>query len=95
MSQCVRVCPSVGGCVPEWEDVSDCASVGGCARVYLICACVCEVWVSLSYILMTDTQVHLCVCLITGCFGHVAKTSRSIRQLSQHSNVLLQYHIQL
>ena len=57
-----------------------CPSEGGHAHVYVIC--VCEVWMSLSsythdiveahmcpHILMTDTQVHLCVHLITGRFS--------------------------
>ena len=63
---------SVGGCAPVWEGASQygrvCPSVGGCARV-------CEVWVSLSHVLMMDTQVHLSVCsyIIAGCIGHVAK----------------------
>ena len=64
--QCGRVFPSIGGCVPVWEGVSQCGRV--CP-----CMCVCEVWVSLSHVFMTDTQVHLCVHLIAGRFGHVAK----------------------
>ena len=68
-----RVCPSVGGCSPMWR-VSP--SVGGFAPVWegvSLYACGCEVWVFLSHVLMTDTQVHLCVHLIAGHFGHVAK----------------------
>ena len=70
-AQCARLCPSVGGCVPVWEGLPQCGRVfpsvgrlppvGGCAPV------------SLSHILMTDTQVHLCVHLIAECFSHVAK----------------------
>ena len=55
-----RVSPSVGGFAPVWEGVS-------------LYACGCEVWVFMSHVLMTDTQVHLCVHLIAGHFGHVAK----------------------
>ena len=68
-----RVYPRVGGCTPEWESAPQCGrvcpSVGGCAQ----CGRVCPVWVSLSRVVMTDTQVHLCVHLITGRFNHVAK----------------------
>ena len=62
-----------GGCAPVWEGVLQC---GGCPPVWegvSLYACVCEVWVFLSHVLMTDTQVHLCVHLIAGHFGHVAK----------------------
>ena len=73
MPQCGRVCPSVGGCAPVWEDVPPCGrvcpSVGGYVPVWQgvpqcgrVCPCmfVCEVRVSLSHVLMMDTQVHLC-----------------------------------
>ena len=37
VSECVRVCPSMGGCVPVWECVSKCGrvcpSVCGCIPV--------------------------------------------------------------
>ena len=76
-TQCGRVCPRVGECSPVWEGVPQYGrvfpSVGGCAPVYVRCVCVCEVWVSLSHVLMMDTQVHLCVHLIAGRFGHVTK----------------------
>ena len=53
-------------------------SEGGCPQCVRVCPriCdmyVCEVWVSLSHVLMMDTQVHLCVHLITECLSHVAK----------------------
>ena len=76
--QCGRVFPSIGGCVPVWEGVSQCQRVSQCERVCpsvgrCVPVCVFEVWVSLSHVFMMDTQVHLCVHLITRCFGHVAK----------------------
>ena len=73
--QCRRVCPSVGRCAQVWEGVPQCGrvcpSVRGCALVSVMCAC--EVWVSLSHVLMMNTQMHLCVNLISGRFCHVAK----------------------
>ena len=61
--QCGSVSPTEGGCAPVWEGVPQCGkvclSVRGCAPVCDMCAC--EVWLSLSHVLMTDTQVHLCV----------------------------------
>ena len=65
--QCGRVCPGEGGCVPVWEDVLQC----GRMCPYICDLCVCEVWVSLSHVYTNDT--HLCVHLIAGRFGHVAK----------------------
>ena len=52
MPECGRVCPSVGGCAPVWEGVSQCERV---------CPCICdmcarEVWVSLSHVLMTNAS---------------------------------------
>ena len=70
--QCGRVCPSVGGYVPVWEGVFQCGRV--CP-----CMCVCKVWVSLSHVLMMDTQVHLSMCSYNcrthRTLGYVAKTS--------------------
>ena len=64
-----RVCPRVGRCAPVREGVPQCGRVCPC-----ICEmCVCEVWVSLSHVPMMDTQVHLCVHLIAGHFGHMTK----------------------
>ena len=73
--QCAKMCPSVGGCSPVWEGVPQCGrvcpSVGGCVPVWegvpqcgrvCPCMCVCKVWVSLSHVLMMNTQVHLSVC---------------------------------
>ena len=54
-----------------WEGVAQCGKVYHC-----ICdtyVCVCDVWMSLSHVLMMVTQEHLCVHLIAGWFGHVAK----------------------
>ena len=77
--QCWRVCPIVGRCSPVWEGIPQCGRVfpsvrlctseGGHAHVYVIgvcvrCGCPCHI-----YILMTDTQVHLCGHLITGRFS--------------------------
>ena len=84
--QCGRVCPTLGRCVPSvgecslmWGGVSHSGSgapvwecVPQCGRV-CPCMCVCEVSVSLSHVLMADTQVHLCVHLIAGRFSHVVK----------------------
>ena len=67
MWECVpegRLCLSLDGCVPLREAVHQFGRA--CSCISVICACVYEVWVSLSYILMTNTQVHLCVHLITG-----------------------------
>ena len=72
-----RVCPSVGGCFPMWRVFP---SVGGFAPVWegvSLYVCVCEVWVSLSHVLMADTQVHLCVHLIAGRFSHLVKAQTS------------------
>ena len=77
--QCGKVFPNVGGCVPFWKGVPQC---GGCPPVWeglpqcgrvCPCMCVCEVWVSLSHVVMADTQVHLCVHLIAGRFSHLVK----------------------
>ena len=77
VSQCGRVFPNVGGCVTFWEGVPQCGrvcpSVGVCAPMWEDVYAWCEVWVSLSHVLMADTQVHLCVHLIAGRFSHVVK----------------------
>ena len=62
--QCGRVFPSVGGSAPVWEGAPQYGRV--CP-----CMCVCKMWVSLSHVLMMDTQVHLSVCSYN-CIGHVA-----------------------
>ena len=54
----LRGCAPVCECVPQYGRVCP-------------CMCVCEVWVSLSHVIMMDTQVHLCVHLIT--WRHVTK----------------------
>ena len=66
VAQCGRVHPSVGGCAPVWEGVPQCGRV--CPRM-----CVCEVWVSLSHVLMMDKCIYLCVHIIAPRIGHVAK----------------------
>ena len=94
--QCGKVCPRVGGCSPVWKGVPHyrrvCPSVGACAPVLdgvsqcgrvCPCMCVCEVWVFLSHVLMTDAQVHLYVYMIAGRFGHVAKAYLAKTSLNQ------------
>ena len=55
--QCGRVFSNVEG-VPQCGRVfSNVEGVPQCGRV-CPCMCVCEVWMSLSHVLMMDTQVH-------------------------------------
>ena len=84
-----RVLPSVGGCAWMWEGASQCERVCPC-----ICdMCACEMWVSLSHVLMTNASVCSSDCSLFQSRGKGLCDRNILKSVAIDLLILLRMHV--